>query len=77
MVYTQHGEAISYVYTPPQFRRRGYATAMVAHLSQVLLDEGKRFCTLYTDLSNPTSNRIYQEIGYKPVADVVDLLFEA
>lgn len=72
---TPHGEAIGYVYTPPEHRRHGYATALVAHLSQVLLDEGKHFCTLFTDLSNPTSNSIYQKIGYRPVADVVDLLF--
>ena len=32
----------------------------------------KRFCCLYTNLANPTSNRIYQAIGYEPIGDVVD-----
>lgn len=70
---TPHGQTVSLVYTPPECRRRGYATAVVAKLSQLLLDEGREFCSLYTDLGNPTSNRIYQEIGYRPVADVADI----
>lgn len=73
---TPHGEAVSFVYTPPGERRKGYATAVVARLSQQILDEGKLFCTLYTDLSNPTSNSIYQKIGYRPIADVIDIDFE-
>ena len=73
---TPHGEAIAFVYTPPEHRRRGYATAVVARLSQRLLDEGRKFCTLYTDLSNPTSNSIYGSIGYRSVADVIDVYFE-
>jgi predicted GNAT family acetyltransferase len=34
-----------------------------------LLDQGKQFTSLFTDLSNPTSNSIYQKIGYQPVCD--------
>lgn len=66
---TQRGMAVNLVYTPPEFRRRGYASAAVAHLSQRLLDQGWQFCTLFTDLSNPTSNHIYETIGYNPVLD--------
>jgi GNAT superfamily N-acetyltransferase len=73
---TPHGEAVSYVYTPPNQRGKGYGTAVVAHLSQRILDGGKQFCTLYTDLSNSTSNSIYRKIGYTAVADVVDIHFE-
>lgn len=73
---TPHGEAVSFVYTPPGERRKGYATAVVARLSQQILDEGKLFCTLYTDLSNPTSNSIYQKVGYRPIADVIDINFD-
>ena len=73
---TPHSEAVSFVYTPPSERRKGYASAVVACLSQRILDEGKLFCTLYTDLSNPTSNSIYQKVGYRPVADVVEIEFE-
>ncbi len=68
---TQRGMAISSVYTPPQFRRKGYATSCVAALSRLLLDEGLDFCCLYADLANPTSNRIYRRIGYRPVGESV------
>jgi predicted GNAT family acetyltransferase len=73
---TPHGEAVGYVYTPPSQRRKGYASAVVARLSQQILDDGKQFCTLYTNLANPTSNHIYQQIGYTAIADVVDIDFE-
>jgi predicted GNAT family acetyltransferase len=67
---TLHGIRIGPVYTPPEFRRKGYASTCVAAVSQQLLKSGREFCFLYTDLTNPTSNRIYQHIGYKPVSDV-------
>ena len=57
------------VYTPPSFRRQGFATALVAALSQQLLDQGCDRCYLFTDLTNPTSNHIYQTIGYRPICD--------
>jgi GNAT superfamily N-acetyltransferase len=66
---TPNGIRINMVYTPPESRRRGYASAAVAALSQAMLDAGRRHCFLYTDLGNPTPNRIYQTIGYRPVAD--------
>lgn len=72
---TRHGVVISLVYTPPSLRGKGYATSCVTALSQLLLDRGYRFCSLYTDLSNPTSNHIYQNIGYRPVQDSVALRF--
>jgi predicted GNAT family acetyltransferase len=72
---TPHGEAVGFVYTPPSQRRKGYASALVARLSQSILDDGKQFCTLYTDLANPASNRIYQQIGYSAIADVVEFVF--
>ncbi len=73
---TPHGIRVGAVYTPPESRRRGYASALVAALSQEQLDAGRRFCFLFTDLANPTSNRIYQDIGYEPVADVDEYRFE-
>ena len=72
---TRHGEVINDVYTPPEFRRRGHATSLVAALSQRLLDEGKAFCALFTDLANPTSNNIYQKVGYKPLGDFMQTRF--
>ena len=57
------------VYTPPEYRRKGYATACVAALSQKLLDQGCKRCFLFTDIANPTSNHVYQQIGYQPICD--------
>jgi uncharacterized protein len=66
---TPNGIRIGPVYTPPELRGRGFAGACVAALSQKLLDDGRKFCFLYTDLANPTSNHVYQTIGYEPVTD--------
>ena len=66
---TPNGIRIAWVYTPPENRGRGFAGACVAALSQKLLDEGRKYCFLYTDLSNPISNHVYQTIGYEPVVD--------
>lgn len=72
---TRNTVRVGYVYTPAGHRRRGYASALVAHLSRHILDSGFRQCVLYTDLGNPTSNRIYREVGYRPVQDVMDVHF--
>lgn len=60
---------INLVYTPPGRRGNGYASAAVAAASRWVLDNGAEQCMLYTDLANPTSNKIYQAIGYRPVGD--------
>jgi predicted GNAT family acetyltransferase len=74
---TSNGIAVNLVYTPPAMRKRGYASACVAALSLMLLDAGWKFCCLFTDLSNPTSNHIYQQIGYTPVGDFNEYVFDA
>jgi uncharacterized protein len=66
---TQKGIWIHAVYTPPDHRGHGYASGCVAALSQLMLDEGKSYVALYTDIDYPQSNRIYQKIGYLPVDD--------
>jgi predicted GNAT family acetyltransferase len=66
---TRNSCSIGLVYTPPELRGRGYASTCVASLSQVILASGYQFCTLFTDLSNPTSNSIYQKMGYRPLGD--------
>lgn len=73
---TPNGIRIGPVYTPPEHRGRGYASAVTAAASQDQLARGRRFCFLFTDLSNPTSNKIYQSIGYEPVCDVDMYAFE-
>ena len=65
---TENGITVSFVYTSPDSRGRGYARSLVADLSRQLL-ETKSFCVLYTDLLNPTSNKIYQEVGYEQIMD--------
>jgi predicted GNAT family acetyltransferase len=67
---TPNGVRVNFVYTPPDRRGRGYASACVAAMSQVLLNAGNKYCCLYTDLANPTSNKIYRDIGYEAVCDV-------
>jgi predicted GNAT family acetyltransferase len=67
---TPNGIRVGPIYTPPELRRRGYATALTAAMTRMLLEGGRRFCFLFTDLANPTSNSIYQRIGYRPVTDI-------
>lgn len=66
---TRNGIRVVGVYTPPARRGRGYASALVADLSRKMLAEGCRYCFLYTDLANPTSNAIYRRIGYEQVVE--------
>jgi predicted GNAT family acetyltransferase len=63
------------VYTPPPRRSHGYASNAVAALSRALLDAGARRCMLYTDLANPTSNRIYAALGYRRMARWEEISF--
>jgi predicted GNAT family acetyltransferase len=72
---TKNGITVSGVYTPPEHRRHGYASALVADICQKMLDSGKRFCTLYTDVANPTSNKIYQAVGFREIAESKHLVF--
>ena len=72
---TPNGLRIGPVYTPPEHRGHGYGSAVTAAVSQLALDRGKRFCFLYTDLANPTSNAIYMRIGYERVCDSREVAF--
>jgi predicted GNAT family acetyltransferase len=63
------------VYTPPRWRRRGYGAAVTAHATAAALRAGARHVVLYTDLANPTSNSIYQQIGYRPDHDAEERAF--
>jgi hypothetical protein len=69
---TTHGARISLVYTPLELRQKGYASACVATLSKAMLGSGKEFCCLFADLSNQTSNRLYQRMGYEQVSDFTE-----
>lgn len=64
---------IAPVYTPPAQRGRGWASTAVAEVSRRILAEGAR-ATLFTDQANPTSNKIYAALGYRPVVDMANLV---
>lgn len=71
---TKHGITVSFVFTPVKHRKKGYARTLVAEVTEELLLEFD-FVMLYTDLKNPTSNKIYSEIGYVQIANPVYLRF--
>lgn len=68
---TKNGATINAVFTPDEYKRNGYASQAVWHLTEKLLKDGFSFCSLYTDLANGTSNSIYKKIGYERVGDSV------
>jgi len=74
---TPSGIRIGPVYTPPKHRNRGYASSLTAAASADQLERGRRFCFLFTDLANPTSNKLYRAIGYEPVCDIDQIRFGA
>jgi predicted GNAT family acetyltransferase len=67
---TPNGVRINFVYTPREFRGKGYGTACVRALTRQRLQQGSAFCWLYTDLSSGASPNIFKRIGYWPVSDV-------
>jgi predicted GNAT family acetyltransferase len=73
---TPNGIRVGPVYTPPSERGHGYASNLVAQATQEQLDAGRTFVFLFTDLANPTSNKIYQAIGYEPVSDIDEWEFD-
>ncbi|MEU5274401.1 GNAT family N-acetyltransferase [Streptomyces hygroscopicus] len=66
---------VALVYTPPELRGRGYAGAATAAVSRAARDAGVKELLLFTDLANPTSNALYQRLGYRPVEDHLLLSF--
>jgi predicted GNAT family acetyltransferase len=73
---TPNGVRVNLVFTPPELRGRGYASNLVAHMSQHALDAGRRFCFLFADTENPTSTGIYMKMGYAPVCDYAHFKFQ-
>ncbi|MCI0765227.1 GNAT family N-acetyltransferase [Bacillus sp. TL12] len=73
---TKSNITVNFVYTPKEARKKGYASNCVAAISQYMLDQGYKTTTLYTDLANPTSNKIYQEVGYEFIMESVLLFLE-
>jgi predicted GNAT family acetyltransferase len=72
---SKHIAFLGLVYTPEEFRGNGYARSCVQVLSTDLLTAGYRSCGLFTEKSNPVSNRIYQQIGYVSSLEFEDIPF--
>ncbi len=70
---TKNAGIVGLVYTPEEYRSNGYATSHVQKLSEYILKNGFKYCALFTDKANPTSNSIYKKIGYTPVAEFMDI----
>lgn len=70
-----HGRSVGPVYTPPIYRRKGYATAAAAALGRVILGQGYRYAALFADAANPASNRAYRKAGFVPVDEVAEAGF--
>lgn len=62
---TKNGARISSVYTPADFRRRGYAENAVAAVCRLILDGGRRFCVITADVDDPGPNIIYRRLGFE------------
>lgn len=72
---TRNGISIGLVYTPPMHRCRGYASACVGALSRELLGGGRAYCALFADTGNPAANRVYQRLGFRPLAEFHEIDF--
>ncbi len=66
---------IAPVYTPPEFRRHGFARDCVGEVSRAILEDG-HICVLFADLANATANRIYHSLGYRAIAEVLRYEFD-
>jgi len=73
---TPNSAVISWVYTPAEFRGRGYATSVVAEVSKSIFARGKHSCCLFADASNPASCAVYHKLGYYDVCTFEEIKFD-
>jgi len=73
---TPNGAVVSWVYTPPQFRGRGYALSVVAEVSKTIFNRGKQFCCLFADTANPASQAVYRKLGYRDICVFDEIRFD-
>lgn len=71
-----HSVTLNHVYTPPAFRKRGYAQSNVYLTCRDILNSGYEKCSLFVDQTNPISNRVYEKIGFKVIEDQYDYRFQ-
>lgn len=72
----ENGVGITFVYTPPMFRGKGYASSCTAAITKLLLEEGYKFCYLFADQKNPISNGIYKKLGYEDQCVFKEIMFD-
>ena len=70
---TPNSIRVSGVYTGRDFRRNGYASTAVATVSQLMLDDGHKFCGLFADKSDLYANSMYQALGFEPMFENVNI----
>lgn len=73
---TKSNITVNFVFTPLSERKNGYASSCVSAVTELMLNSGYKTTSLFTDLDNPTSNKIYMEIGYKPLIDSIVIHFK-
>jgi predicted GNAT family acetyltransferase len=73
---TPHGIRLGPVYTPREWRRRGYASSVVAAASQAQLDAGRRYCFLFTDVTRPEPNAMFESIGFEEIRAIATYRFD-
>ena len=64
------------VYTPEEYRRNGYSSALVSQLAKRILEDGNPYCVVHTDAGNAISNRMYINMGFEQIADMKDIVFD-
>jgi hypothetical protein len=72
---TLNGVSISYVYTPPESRGCGYATACLGSLSRALLKLGWKFCVAHSSTDSPAYQHILEKVGYAPISELSEYGF--
>jgi len=72
---TPNSAVISWVYTPPQYRGRGYARSVVGELTKACLNKGKKYCCLFADAANPASRSVYKKLGYYDICTFDEIVF--
>ncbi|QKS70699.1 GNAT family N-acetyltransferase [Paenalkalicoccus suaedae] len=70
-----NGIVVNYVYTPEEYERQGFATACVGALSERLLKEGYRFCSVNTNDDHEASQSVYKKLGYEPVGSAIEFSY--
>lgn len=73
---TKNMAVIGFVYTPEQYRGNGFGKSCVHQLSEYILKSGAKQSGLLVYETNNSARKIYGQIGYKTVDEMLDIDFE-